>query len=185
LQVINVSNPANPQRVGGYDTSGLAQGVAMSGNFAYVADGDAGLQIIDVNDPANPQRVGGYDTSGSAYGVAVSGNYAYVADGASGLQVIDVSNPASPQRVGEIRFSLPASLRGWQQSVRRRGLRRPLILDLFRGAFANWAASFGLTGTSAAPTSDPDGDGLPNGVEFVVGGNPTLPAVAESPNLSP
>jgi hypothetical protein len=36
----------------------------MSGNFAYVADGDAGLQIIDVNDPANPQRVGGYDTSG-------------------------------------------------------------------------------------------------------------------------
>jgi hypothetical protein len=32
LQVIDVSNPANPQRVGGYDTSGEALGVAVSGN---------------------------------------------------------------------------------------------------------------------------------------------------------
>jgi len=30
--VIDVSNPANPQRVGGYDTSGSALGVAVSGN---------------------------------------------------------------------------------------------------------------------------------------------------------
>ena len=35
--VIDVSNPASPQRVGGYDTSGEAYGVAVSGNFAYVA----------------------------------------------------------------------------------------------------------------------------------------------------
>ncbi len=43
LQVIDVSNPANPQRVGGYDTSGNAYGVAVSGNYAYVADGHWGL----------------------------------------------------------------------------------------------------------------------------------------------
>jgi hypothetical protein len=86
--------------VGGYDTSGSAGGVAVSGNYAYVGDGSPGLQVIDVSNPANPQRVGGYDTSGSAGGVAVSGKYAYVADGYSGLQVIDVSNPANPQRVG-------------------------------------------------------------------------------------
>ena len=43
LQVIDVSNPANPLRVGGYDTSGYAWGVAVVGNYAYVADGDAGL----------------------------------------------------------------------------------------------------------------------------------------------
>jgi len=95
-----VSNPANPQRVGGYDTSGYAYGVAVSGNYAYVADYNAGLQVIDVSNPANPRRVGGYDTSGYAYGVAVSGNYAYVADYYAGLQVIDVSDPANPRRVG-------------------------------------------------------------------------------------
>ena len=100
LAVIDVSNPANPQRVGGCDTSGSACGVAVSGNYAYVADDEAGLQVIDVSNPANPQRVGGYDTSGYARGVAVSGHYAYVADDEAGLQVIDVSNPANPQRVG-------------------------------------------------------------------------------------
>ena len=45
-------------RVGGYDTSGYALGVAVAGNYAYVADGDAGLQVIDVSNPANP-RAGG------------------------------------------------------------------------------------------------------------------------------
>ena len=46
--------------------AGLLMGVAVSGNYAYVADGVAGLQVIDVSNPANPQRVGGYDTSGYA-----------------------------------------------------------------------------------------------------------------------
>jgi hypothetical protein len=90
----------DPVRVGGYDTSGSALGMAVSGNYAYVADGGAGLQVIDVSNPANPQRVGGYDTSGEARGVAVSGNYAYVTDLYAGLQVIDVSSPANPRRVG-------------------------------------------------------------------------------------
>ena len=100
LQVIDISNPANPQRVGGYDTTGFAYGVAVARNYAYVADYAAGLQVIDISNPANPQRVGGYDTAGLAYGVAVAGSYAYVAYYGAGLQVIDISNPANPQRVG-------------------------------------------------------------------------------------
>jgi hypothetical protein len=43
LVVIDVTNPANPQPVGGYDTSGYAYDVAVSGNYAYVADYDGGL----------------------------------------------------------------------------------------------------------------------------------------------
>jgi hypothetical protein len=100
LDIIDISNPANPQRVGGYDTSAYASGVAVAGNYVYVADGYAGLQVIDVSNPVNSQRVGGSDTTGSAWGVTVAGNYAYVADGSAGLQVIDVSDPANPRRVG-------------------------------------------------------------------------------------
>ena len=100
MQVIDVSNPANPVRVGGYDTSGNAREVAVSGHYAYVADGGNGLQVINVSNPTSPVRVGGYDTSDYAYGVAVSSNYAYVADGGNGLQVIEVSDPANPVRVG-------------------------------------------------------------------------------------
>jgi len=44
--VIDVSNPPNPQCVGGYNTTGAAYGVVVSGNYAYVADGYVGLQVI-------------------------------------------------------------------------------------------------------------------------------------------
>ena len=38
--------------------AGMRVGVAVAGNYAYVADDDAGLQVIDVSNPANP-RAGG------------------------------------------------------------------------------------------------------------------------------
>ena len=92
--------PSIPVRLGGYDTSGYALGIAVSGTFAYVADDSSGLQIIDVSNPSAPAHLGGYDTSGYAGGVAVSGTLAYVADDSSGLQIIDVSNPSAPVRLG-------------------------------------------------------------------------------------
>jgi hypothetical protein len=115
--------------VGGYNTSGSAQGVALSGNYAYVADYLAGLQVIDVSNPANPQRVGGYNSSGGAVNVAVSGAYVYVADTVAsdasgkiyvgdGLLVIDVSNPANPQRVGGYNISGYAAGRGGVRQLR-------------------------------------------------------------------
>ena len=100
LHVIDISNPASPKQVGGYDTKGDANNLAVVGKYAYVADGDFGLQVIDISSPLNPKLIGGYDTGGYAMEVAVAGGYAYVADGNNGLQVIDISNPVSPQRVG-------------------------------------------------------------------------------------
>nr|NGX43112.1 hypothetical protein [Chlamydiota bacterium] len=99
LQIIDVTNVANPVRVGGYDTPGLARDVALSGSYAYVADSGS-LQIIDVSNVANAVRVGWCNTSGNARGVVLSGSYAYVAVGTSGLQIIDVSNVVNPVHVG-------------------------------------------------------------------------------------
>uniref|UniRef100_A0A7V6CMS6 LVIVD repeat protein n=1 Tax=candidate division WOR-3 bacterium TaxID=2052148 RepID=A0A7V6CMS6_UNCW3 len=90
----------NCRQIGYYDTPGSAQDVAVSGNYAYVADWEAGLRIIDISNPRSPVEVGYYDTPGAAYGVAVSGNYAYVADAGAGLRIIDISNPRSPNEVG-------------------------------------------------------------------------------------
>lgn len=100
MQVIDVSDLANPQPLGGCSTEGIAQDLQVVGNHAYVAASEGGLQIIDVTDPTNPVRAGGYDTSGIAFGLQVVGNYAFVADSEAGLQVIDVTNPKSPVRVG-------------------------------------------------------------------------------------
>ena len=105
LEVIDIINPANPQRVGAL-TNFDAGDIAVSGNYACVVAFTTGptLQVIDISDPTNPQRVGGYDITGFAR-VTVVGNLAYVADYDAGLHVIDISNPARPQRVGGYRTS--------------------------------------------------------------------------------
>ncbi len=92
--------PFAPTLLGTYDTPGLAKGVAVSGDHAFVADGASGLQVIDISDPASPALLGTYDTPSFAHGVTVSGDYAFVADGTLGLQVIDISNPTAPTFLG-------------------------------------------------------------------------------------
>jgi uncharacterized delta-60 repeat protein len=47
--------------------------------------------------------------------------------------------------------------------------------------FTAWAASFGLSGTTATADADPDKDGLPNATEYVLGGNPAAPAASGRP----
>ncbi|MBN2323516.1 MAG: hypothetical protein JXQ30_07275 [Spirochaetes bacterium] len=89
-----------------YETGGVAYGVAVSGDYAYVADGAEGLKVIDISTPTSPSLVdnGVYDTY-SAYGVTIQDSYAYIADGNSGLIIVDVS-PAwvgsAPTLVGSI-----------------------------------------------------------------------------------
>jgi hypothetical protein len=102
LQVVDVSDPRNPQIVGAMDTTGNANDVRIVGNLVYIADGSAGLQIIDISTPTAPVIVGAVDTPGEAQDVAVSGVRAYVADGDFGLQIVDMSNPAAPHILGTV-----------------------------------------------------------------------------------
>ncbi len=76
-----------------------AWSVAVSGNYAYVADAAGRLGVGDVTDPRHPKRVASLETGGSAQSVAVSGNYVYLAVGEGGLVVIDISTPTSPTLV--------------------------------------------------------------------------------------
>jgi len=74
-------------------------GIAISGTYAYIADGDNGLSIVNVSDPAHPALAGSCDTPGTAQDVAVSGSFAYMADGDGGLRVINVADSAHPALV--------------------------------------------------------------------------------------
>src|SRR5215213_1051798 len=81
---------------------GFANNVDVSGDFAYVAAGSAGLQVVDVSDRRAPRIVGALDTPGNALDVKVVGKRAYVADGSAGLRIIDVSNSAAPALLGAL-----------------------------------------------------------------------------------
>lgn len=47
LQIIDIANPESPTLAGSYDTPD-ADGVYISGSYAYVADDFLGLLIIDL-----------------------------------------------------------------------------------------------------------------------------------------
>jgi hypothetical protein len=101
LQVIDISTPSNPVIVGTVATPRQAIDVYVSGNYAYVADGN--LRVIDISIPSSPAIIGSIEPVagdkyklGLAFDVYVSGNYAYVAADDIGLQVIDISTPSNP-----------------------------------------------------------------------------------------
>ncbi len=99
LQIIDISNPANPILVSNLDN---IDNVFVSGNYAYATNEEAELYIIDVSNPANPILVSNMN---NIYSIFVSGNYAFATNGESELYVIDVSNPANPGIVNSINIS--------------------------------------------------------------------------------
>jgi hypothetical protein len=95
-------SPYAPILVGSFDRPNVhwVLGVAVSGNYAFLADQDYGLLIIDISDPANPTLLGTYDVPSYTKNVVVSGDYAFVADDHSGLYVIDIADPENPSLLG-------------------------------------------------------------------------------------
>jgi len=89
---------------------GFANGVAVSGDFAYVAAGQSGLQVVSLSsDRTTPSVVGSLalPSNASAYYVYLVGTTAYIASSA-GLHVVDITTPASPVLRGS--FSASSSL---------------------------------------------------------------------------
>lgn len=82
-----------PKALSFVDMPGFANAVDVSGDFAYVAAGAAGLQVVDVSNRNAPVIVAAQNTAGNANDVRVVGTTAYVAVGTAGLQIIDVSDP--------------------------------------------------------------------------------------------
>ena len=84
-------------------SEGWALDVAVSGDYAYVAQNAAGLHVFDVSDPAHPAHVGALTCPRGITNVVVAGHYAYAAwraESGGGLYIIDVTDPASPVLAG-------------------------------------------------------------------------------------
>jgi hypothetical protein len=82
LQVFDISNPAEPVRVGELGMpSGRPRRVTMSGRLAYVADGPSGVHVVDLTTPSEPAIVDTSATSRPARDVAVAASHIFVAVG--------------------------------------------------------------------------------------------------------
>ncbi|MCW5881982.1 MAG: hypothetical protein KIS91_13700, partial [Anaerolineae bacterium] len=97
FQVIDVSTPSQPKRVGRYETGSLS--TKIIGERAYLATSVPGPTILDLADPTTPALVGNRTFPNYAFEVQVVGTTAYVNDADTGLHVVDVRQPARPAEV--------------------------------------------------------------------------------------
>lgn len=112
LNILDLSDPRHPTRLGRYMTRDVVNKVHVAGHYAYVAEGsllngtnDPGMvEILDVGNAAVPTPVARIDTPGRVTGVRVIGDYAYIAESSrwtgtndlAALEIFNVSNPANP-----------------------------------------------------------------------------------------
>ena len=113
LTVLDLTDPALPTLLASVPFA-TAYGVAVAGDYAYVATGSGhgsyagGLLIIDIRRPQTPTLTGNYAITSwhsFAWGVAVTGDFAYVTashplDDHGYLEVIHVSSPENPTLAG-------------------------------------------------------------------------------------
>ena len=100
FHVFDLSNPAKPKWIGGWNNHTCPVGVQVVDGLAYLANRTAGFEVIDVGNPAAPAQIGHLSTGGDLQTVQAVGSYAYVADEKRGLDIIDISDPKQPKLAG-------------------------------------------------------------------------------------
>ena len=100
--------------IGSLNTAGDTYDIAVSGSYAYVADGYY-ARIVDISDVSNPTEVGSYEVADYAQGVFISGNYLYVADSNAGLLILDVTDKTNPTLVDSLDYMKPGT-QDWQNN---------------------------------------------------------------------
>lgn len=155
VELLDWSNPAQPQVLASLPTQSAPLGIAVSGDLLLSAENSApafpGLQVAQLGTPPNLQPLGRWQTAGAANGVCVLGNFAYVADETTGLAVIDYGDPSNPAQVA----SLPESGPAWSVGV--------------NGTNAYVAGAFGLTIADISKPSAPRWLGRYNTAGLAVG----------------
>ncbi len=76
--------------------AGDAYGIAIDGDTACVANGEAGIFFADIEDPATPRLLSVLALPGSSRHVEFRGSLVFVSAGQGGLCVIDASDPEQP-----------------------------------------------------------------------------------------
>jgi len=91
IDISDASAPTGPIYAP-FDTEGMAHGVVVSGDTAFVAAGHGGHWKIRVDEGAPSVEAAHFKTADVAHSTLISGNYAYVAAGKSGVQVVDLAS---------------------------------------------------------------------------------------------
>ncbi len=108
LNILDVSDPGNPLKMGGVIPSTSLHCVAVDENRACVAGIDdlenSRLYTLDITDRAYPVLMGSCETDGTPSRLRMNGDYAYLASYGGGLRIYDISDPENPFETGVYDF---------------------------------------------------------------------------------
>jgi hypothetical protein len=98
--IYDLTNPANPQRLGQYEHTRSCDPVVVEGNYAYVTLRDGTdcrggvnqLDILDITNPSRPRKIRTYSMH-NPHGLGIDSGVLFICDGSAGLKVFDASNP--------------------------------------------------------------------------------------------
>ncbi len=96
LDIVNVTNPANPVRYSLGTSDDYAYDVRVNGQYAFISNNNNGVLVLNVSNPVNPQQTSYLQTTDIALATTINNNIVYVAEDQSGVEAFDVSNPAAP-----------------------------------------------------------------------------------------
>jgi hypothetical protein len=99
IEIWDVSDYENPQRVGQASTNGLPRGgIFKQGDYVFAVTVVDGVQVFDVSSLPIVSLVATGTIPGSqlSWNAAMWGNHIFVANGSGGCKVIDISDPLNP-----------------------------------------------------------------------------------------
>lgn len=102
--VLNLTDPAKPQKVATYPALGYVGNMAVADGFAYLPDRND-LHLMTLADDGALTLVGRYPLDSYIRQITVVGQIAYVATTKQGLLLLDVSTPTKPVQVGRYTLS--------------------------------------------------------------------------------
>ena len=91
---VAAAQPRSPELAGSADAP--ADLVALGGDFAYAAAGDA-LRVVDLSDPTRPALRGALTAPGRIWSIHAAGGRLYLAGGLEGLFIVDAADPDAPE----------------------------------------------------------------------------------------
>ena len=98
LTIVDVSNRANPVKVGSVRAGTKALGIALKGTHVYLATSSPDLVVVDASTPSAPAVVASRSLPNYGRDVAVKGDVLYVGSWGGEVYVYDLKdNPADPQ----------------------------------------------------------------------------------------
>jgi hypothetical protein len=100
VTIINVEDPYNPYIKSYYDSVEFATGIAISGDYAYIANRSYGVEIVDISDINNPKhlsivRCGEAQSCKVVDGILYAGIW-----GECLVRMYDVKQPSEPKFLG-------------------------------------------------------------------------------------